>query len=278
MKQSKEVFTWLEPAQLQWPMVLSVPHAGTGLPDEIREQLDPGQQERLDDTDWFVDRLYSFAYAMGIPVLRANYHRWVIDLNRSPDQKPLYSDGRVITGLCSTTDFLGNPIYRDGRTQVSNEETASRKQAYFDPYHHTLRSRLEAIHAQAGAVLLWDCHSIRRYVPAIHPQPFPDFIVGSVDGTSASQPLIETALASLQASGRQTNHNFPFKGGYITRAYGRPAAGYHALQLEMSKTNYLDDMETRYHEERAAQTAGILKKTLVQLARLLPNRSAAAHA
>lgn len=272
-----EVFTWLEPKHHRIPMVLSVPHAGTFFPEELRDQIHPDHLARLDDTDWFLDRLYAFAVAMGIPMLRANYHRWVIDLNRSPDQRPLYTDGRVITGLCSTTDFLGNPIYRDGRTQVTAEEIASRKRAYFDPYHEALRARLEAIRTQVGVVLLWDCHSIRRHVPAIDPHPFPDFILGSADGTSAAPRLIAAALHALQVSGRETAHNFPFKGGYITRRYGQPATGYHALQLEMSKTNYMDDTETSYQEERAAQTAEMLQATLAQLAASLPERSDHGH-
>lgn len=271
------IFTWLEPDRNELPIVLSVPHVGTLFPDEIREQIAPTHLANLDDTDWFVDRLYGFASAMGIPVLRANYHRWVIDLNRSPDQKPLYTDGRVITGLCTTTDFLGNPIYRDQRTHLEPAEIEQRRLWFFEPYHETLRNRLEVMTKKFGTVLLWDCHSIRKHVPAIHAQPFPDFILGSADGTSASAALVETALAALQNSARETAHNFPFKGGYITRRYGNPAAGVHALQLEMSKTNYMDDTETQYHHDRAAGTARILQRTLQQLAHVLlskPSRHA----
>jgi N-formylglutamate deformylase len=264
-----EVFTWIEPTAPELPVVLSIPHAGTFIPEPIRHELKPEMLERLDDTDWFVDRLYAFAPALGIPVLVANCHRWVIDLNRAPDQKPLYADGRVITGLCPTTDFTGAPIYRDGRLHVHPSEISNRTDRYFHPYHRALQSRLIAASSKFGSVLLWDCHSIRSVVPAIHPQPFPQLILGSADGTSASPGLIETALRHLEQSGRPVAHNFPFKGGYITRTYGRPAAGIHALQLEMTKTNYMDDSETRYDDARAERIIPTLKQTLLALADML---------
>jgi N-formylglutamate deformylase len=264
-----DLVTWLEPDHQQLPIVLSVPHAGTFFPSEIRDQIDSQQLATLTDTDWYVDRLYSFASAIGIPLLRANYHRWVIDLNRSPDQQPLYADGRLITGLCPTTNFLGHPIYADGRTALSARETATRTENYFVPYHEALRARLESVRQQFGVVLLWDCHSIKRHVPTIHAAPFPDLILGSADGTAASPALIETALRHLQQSRFVTAHNFPFKGGYITRTYGRPDRQCHALQLEMPKDNYLDDSETHYDERRAAEMANLLKRTLLELADVL---------
>lgn len=271
------LFSWFEPVSHDLPIVLSVPHAGTYFPHEIREQIAPQLLPSLDDTDWFVDRLYDFAAAMGIPLLRANYHRWVIDLNRSPDHKPLYTDGRVITGLCTTTDFLGNPIYRDQRTHVQPEDVEMRKLRFFEPYHAALHQRLEATKKQFGVVLLWDCHSIRRYVPAIHTQPFPDLILGSADGTSASTELIETTLRLLRASGREMAHNFPFKGGYITRHYGKPFLGVHALQLEMSKVNYMNDAENEYDSARAAVTANLLRSTLRGLAEVVAKEANRFH-
>ncbi len=270
-------YNWIEPTVAPLPVVLSVPHAGTFIPKDIRDQVKQSQLEKLDDTDWWVDQLYSFAPAIGIPMLRANYHRWVIDLNRSPQQQPLYTDGRVITGLCTTTDFLGNPIYKDERTSVSAQEVENRIDRYFKPYHETLAQRLDSVKQQFGSVLLWDCHSIRKHVPSILASPFPDLILGSADSTSASPALIETALRSLQQTRYHLAHNIPFKGGYITRAYGQPATHCHALQLEMSKTNYLDDAETQFHESRAAQMAELLKATLLQLADVLLSHLAPPH-
>src|SRR5687768_15892192 len=101
------------PAAVEIPILISVPHCGIAFPEECKNEYDARLIERPDDTDWFVDRLYEFAPAMGMTTISATYSRWVIDLNRDPESKPLYSDGRIITGLCPTTDFLGSPLYKD---------------------------------------------------------------------------------------------------------------------------------------------------------------------
>ncbi len=262
------LFDLTQPATQRLPIVISVPHAGTEFPDTLRAELKPGLLPP-DDTDWFVQQLYDFATALGIPILKANYSRWVVDLNRNPDSSPLYHDGRVLTGLCTATTFLGEPIYQDERPIVDSIEVARRKAQYFDPYHEALQTLLDDTRARFGRVLLWDCHSIRRSVPAIHDGPFPDLILGSADQTSASAALIATALAQLGSGQYSLNHNMPFKGGYITRHFGRPEAGQHALQLEMAKDVYMDDAEQDYHPARAAEIRAVLEKTLGRLGELL---------
>ena len=262
------LFEITRPAEQLLPIVLSVPHAGTDFPTDLRTELKPGLLPP-DDTDWFVYQLYDFATALGIPLLKANYSRWVVDLNRNPDSTPLYHDGRVLTGLCTSTTFLGEPIYLDERAEVAAAEIARRKALYFDPYHEALQQLLDETKARFGRVLLWDCHSIRREVPAIHAGPFPDLILGSADETSAAPELIAAALRELGSGGYSLQHNTPFKGGYITRHFGRPAAQQHALQLEMSKDVYLDDAEQHYHEPRANQMRALLRQTLKNLGGIL---------
>ncbi len=258
------LFDLTRPAAPLLPIVISVPHAGTDFPADVRAALKP---ELLppDDTDWLVQQLYDFAPALGIPMLCARYSRWVIDLNRNPDSSPLYGDGRVLTGLCPATTFLGEPIYADERPHVAAAEVARRKALYFEPYHRALQQLLDETKARFGHVLLWDCHSIRRHVPAIHAGPFPDLILGSADQTSASPALIEQALQQLGSGGYSLGHNAPFKGGFITRHFGRPAAQQHALQLEMAKDVYLDDREQAYDHPRAAHIRALLRQTLLAL-------------
>ena len=247
------------------PILISVPHCGTAFPDELIDQYNPSLLPTQDDTDWYVDRLYDFAPAMGISMITAHYSRWVIDLNRDPQSKPLYSDGRIITGLCPSTTFLGEPLYRDKRQEVSAEEVKRRLILYYQPYHQRIQEELQDLKNKFGRVLLWDCHSIRQVVPTIQRERFPDLILGDVYGTSASPGLIETALKNLETSSYLVHHNHPFKGGSITRFFGRPAENQHALQLEMTKINYMDDGETQYDEERAGKMRGVLEKTLEKL-------------
>ena len=254
------------PAGARIPILLSVPHCGTSFPDDIKSEFDQSIIASPEDTDWFVDRLYEFAPSMGITMLTAEYSRWVIDLNRHPERRPLYTDGRIITDLCPTTTFLGKSIYRDGRQQIDEVEIRRRRHLYFDTYHNMLAKLLADLKAEFGQVLLWDCHSIKQLVPTIQPDKFPDLILGSVDGSSADRSLIEVALTTLNKGEYTMTHNHPFKGGFITRHFGRPVEKQHALQLEMSKINYMNDSETDYDATRAEKMAELLIDTLSNLA------------
>jgi N-formylglutamate deformylase len=248
------------------PILISVPHCGTAFPEELTAEYEQGMIQAPDDTDWFVDRLYDFAPAMGMTMISAHFSRWVIDLNRDPESKPLYTDGRIITGLCPVTDFLGKPIYGDHRKEVKPDEVRRRLDLYYWPYHHKLQQLISELKNRFGKVLLWDCHSIRQYVPTIYNEKFPDLILGNADGTAASKELIDTTLQYLRQGDYSVNHNHPFKGGFITRNYGNPAEGFHALQLEMSKVNYMDNTEKTYDVMRAEKMRSLLKTTLAALA------------
>ena len=258
-------FNITHPTTSEIPILISVPHCGTVFPLELKDQYKPQLIQAPDDTDWFVDRLYDFAPALGITMITANYSRWVVDLNRDPQSKPLYADGRVITGLCPTTNFLGEPIYKDERKEISSIEIENRVNQYYETYHQQIEKELARLHQKFGKVLLWDCHSIRQFVPSIHSEKFPDLILGDADGTSASPELIAIALESLQKSGYSFSHNHPFKGGYITRHYGKPEFHRHALQLEMSKINYMDDDEINFNLARAKEMQSTLKKVFRNL-------------
>jgi N-formylglutamate amidohydrolase len=248
------------------PILISVPHCGTEFPEELKDQFDTQLISAPDDTDWFVNTLYDFAPAMGMNMIFAKYSRWVVDLNRDPQSKPLYTDGRIITGLCPTTTFLGEPLYKNKRTEIDREEINRRLERYYQPYHQKIEDELNRLKTKFGKVLLWDCHSIRQVVPTIQKEKFPDLILGDADATSASPGLIETTLKSLEKGGLRLNHNHPFKGGYITRRFGKPLENVHALQLEMSKVNYMDDSETRYDKSRAEKIRNLLKRTFENLA------------
>jgi N-formylglutamate deformylase len=260
-----EIYNIIQSSTNEVPVLISVPHCGTFFPPELKDQYKPELIQAPDDTDWFVDQLYDFAPALGITMITANYSRWVVDLNRDPQSKSLYADGRVITGLCPTTNFLGEPIYKDERKEISLVEIENRVTRYYEPYHQRIEKELARLHQKFGKVLLWDCHSIRQFVPSIHAEKFPDLILGDADGASASSELIATAIDSLQNSGYSFSHNHPFKGGYITRHYGNPEVNRHALQLEMSKINYMDDHEINFNLARAKEMQSTLEKVFRNL-------------
>lgn len=261
-------YRFVDPKGPRVPIILSVPHCGTSFPSELRDEFKISLSEAPDDTDWFVDRLYDFAPALGIGMITSVFSRWVIDLNRDPEDKPLYSDGRIITGLCPVTNFAGEFLYRDDRMSLPAKEIDRRREQYYKPYHDKLSELILEYKSEFGKVLIWDCHSIRQYVSTIYKDKFPDLVLGDAEGTSASPITVETAFRSLKSSPYSLSHNFPFKGGFITRHYGKPLENQQVLQLEMSKINYLDDREQEYHEERAETMRGVLQKTLIYLSEL----------
>jgi N-formylglutamate deformylase len=251
------------------PIVVSVPHCGIDFPEEIKGEFKADLIKSPDDTDWFVDVLYDFVVEMGITLISAKYSRWVIDLNRDIDSKPLYTDGRIITALCPTTTFLGEPLYDDGRKDVDANEVQRRLKEYYHPYHQRIQSLLDETKKKFGKVLLWDCHSIRQAVPTIQKDKFPDLILGDADERACDSKLIAIALKNLGSAGYSLNHNHPFKGGTITRSFGSPSNNQHALQLEMTKVNYMDDSETKYDKARADKMRELLRRTLSELAEQL---------
>ncbi len=260
-----DLFRIIPPKSSAVPILVSVPHCGTFFPSELTDQFKPEFIQSPDDTDWYVDTLYDFVADMGITMIASRNCRWVIDLNRDPQSKPLYSDGRIITSLCPTTTFLGDPIYCDGRNEVATAEVQRRVDVYYKPYHQKIQALMDDLKSKFGKVVLWDCHSIRQSVTTIQQEKFPDLILGDADGTSASPGLIESVLGVLDHSQYAVNHNHPFKGGYITRHFGQPARNQHALQLEMTKVNYMDDGETHYDHGRATRMRELLKLNFEKL-------------
>jgi len=239
------------------PMLISVPHAGTRLTADMYEGI-TAETARLPDTDWFVDRLYAFASDMGIGMLRANYSRYVIDLNRPPDGTLLYP-GLAETGLCPTTQFDGQPIYRPGR-EPDPSESEARKRNFWQPYHDKLQAELNRLRAVHDHVILWDAHSIRSEVPRLFEGRLPDLNFGTAGSASCASALAGELLttANTQSPFRAVLDG-RFKGGYITRRYGMPSQGIHAIQLEITQTTYMDEGTPRFDPERASPLIQSLK-------------------
>ena len=221
------------------PLLVSMPHIGTEIPPDLREGFVP-RALAAEDADWHLDVLYDFLDALGASVLRPRYARYVIDLNRPPDDTPMYP-GASNTELCPTRFFTGEPLYREGAAPSAAEQLR-RRQTYWQPYHDALQAELQRLLRLHGRVLLWDAHSIRSELPWLFEGKLPDLNIGTADGRSAAAE-ITTAVAHACASEPSLTHvvNGRFKGGYITRQYGRPEQGIHAVQLEKCQSLYMQE-------------------------------------
>jgi N-formylglutamate deformylase len=240
------------------PLLLSIPHAGTDIPDEVAGHFAPSAAARA-DTDWHLPRLYDFAEEMGCSVLTARWSRYLIDLNRPPGNGNLYP-GQDTTGLCPVDTFARAPLYLPGRAPDA-AETARRLERYWRPYHEQLRAELERLLALHGRVLLWDAHSIASRVPRFFAGRLPDLNFGTADGTSCAPQLQGAVMGVAQAQERFSFvFNGRFKGGHITRHYGQPARGVHAIQLEMCQCLYMDEAPPfGYRTEVASQVQPLLR-------------------
>jgi N-formylglutamate deformylase len=244
------------------PLLLSVPHAGTEIPPEQRARYTE-RALQVEDTDWHLERLYAFARDLGASFIVPRYSRYLVDLNRPSENAPMYP-GRNNTELVPTRHFTGEPIYRVGQ-QPDEAEIRRRVAAYWQPYHDALRDELVRIRAQHGHAVLFDAHSIKSELPWLFEGRLPDMNLGTVGGTSCA-PSLRDALAAVFAAEPRYSHvvDGRFKGGHITRHFGRPAEGLHAVQLEMCWSAYMDEEPPwTWHPARAERIRPLLQR-LVQ--------------
>jgi len=230
-------------------MLISMPHNGQLIPQDIASSM-TATAGKVPDTDWYMDKLYDFAQDLGISIIKPKYSRYVIDLNRNIDGVNLYP-GANSTELCPTTAFDLSSLYLSGQ-EPDEFEIKRRIDCYWQPYHQALKNTLADMKVQFGKVVLLDAHSILSQVPRFFTGQLPDFNFGNVNGQSCSAELIEH-IENLNLAPYTTVVNGRFKGGYITRGYGDPAANIHAVQLELSQHTYMDEPSDQYNEKKARQ-------------------------
>ncbi|MES2742654.1 MAG: N-formylglutamate deformylase [Pseudomonadota bacterium] len=247
------------------PLLVSMPHVGTDIPDHIAANLTPAALLRA-DTDWHLNRLYDFVDELGGSTLAARWSRYVVDLNRPPEDSNLYP-GQDTTGLCPLDTFARAPLYVAGRAP-DPDEVRGRLQRYWKPYHAQLRAELDRLLRQHGQVVLWDAHSIASVVPRFFAGKLPDLNIGSADNRSCGPGLQTAVLAPAMAQDRfSVAVNGRFKGGHITRHYGRPGGGVHAIQLEMCQYLYMDEAAPfGYRADLAAQVRPLLSNMVAAAA------------
>jgi formiminoglutamase len=220
------------------PLIVSIPHTGTEIPLEIAENLISPWLARK-DADWWIERLYGFVAELGATTIRTRISRTVIDVNRDPSGASLYP-GQATTGLCPTETFDGEPLYRSGRTPDA-AEIERRRAEYFRPYHQALAGELARLRASRERIILYDCHSIRSIVPRFFDGELPHMNIGTNSGRSCAPELQAGIEAVCAASPFSWVSNGRFKGGWITRHYGRPQDGIHAVQMELACRSYMDE-------------------------------------
>jgi N-formylglutamate deformylase len=249
------------------PLLVSMPHTGTYIPDWLKRRLTP-EALALPDTDWHLERLYDFLDDIGPSVLVATHSRYVVDLNRPPDNANLYP-GQDTTGVVPVDTFHKQPLYRKG-VEPPESEIAVRINAYWKPYHSRLRDELARLKDKFGYALLWDAHSIFSVLPRFFDGTLPDLNLGTSDGKACGAGIGEALLHKVK--GYSAVLNGRFKGGYITRTYGDPANGVHAVQLELSEATYMSE-EAPYglRDDLAGKLRPTLRALIEEFVRLAPS-------
>ncbi|TDQ80560.1 formiminoglutamase [Dongia mobilis] len=245
------------------PLLISMPHVGTELMPEVAAGLSE-PAKGLCDTDWHLPILYDFASELGAGLLIARWSRFNIDLNRPSDDKPLYAT--ATTGLYPDVLFDGTPLYEPGR-EPSPAVRARYLAEIWQPYHDRLAAELAARKKAHGHAVLFDAHSIKGHVPRLFAGDLPDFNIGTNSGASCAEQLTARLAAACDSSGYTHVVNGRFKGGHITRQYGRPADGIHAVQLELAQRTYMREAPPfDYLPEVAARVRPVLKRFVEILA------------
>ena len=244
------------------PLLVSVPHAGTAIPADQQHRFTQ-RALQVEDTDWFLDRLYAFAADLGASLLVPVHSRYLVDLNRPSENTPMYA-GLNNTELCPTRFFTGEPLYRAGQAP-DDTEVSRRVASYWQPYHQALQTELQRLRTAHGHAVLFDAHSIKSELPWLFEGTLPHMNLGTVGGSSCAAALRDS-LAGVLATQQRYTHvvDGRFKGGHITRQHGRPQHGVHAVQLEMCWRAYMDETPPyRWHDARAADVTPLLRR-LVQ--------------
>ncbi len=244
------------------PLLISMPHNASTIPTEIGERMHPYAQA-APDTDWLLNQLYDFAPALEAGVLQPAVSRYVIDLNRAPDDSNLYP-GADTTGLCPTSCFDKRPIYLDPQP-LPDEEIAERIATYWQPYHDALNTEAQRLKATYGYAIVFEAHSIASVVPRFFEGRLPELNLGTHSGQSCHPHLQQAAEDILKHSGYSWVSNERFKGGYITRRYGQPREGIHTLQLEISQATYMHEETGAYAPAKAARLQPVLHSLLQKL-------------
>lgn len=271
-------FELLEPVSQTAPLLFNSPHSGRVYPRSFleRSRLDPGTLRRSEDA--FVDDLVGGVVAAGTPLFKALFPRAYLDVNREPyELDPRMFDGRlpgfantrslrVAGGLGTIARIVGegHEIYA-GRLPV--EEAMQRIEGLYKPYHRMLRRILTRIHRRFGLAVLVDCHSMPSSSLSKDERPSVDIVLGDRYGTSCSPLVMDCVDRALRSMGYAVARNKPYAGGFITEHYGDPSSGVHVIQIEISRSLYMDErrLTPNTHFPRLQQDMVRIRNVLADL-------------
>lgn len=243
------------------PLLVSMPHSGTFIPSEIKKNMTT-EALKLPDTDWHIPQLYNFLQPMNVSIIQGNYSRYVVDLNRPNDNSSLYP-GQDVPGICPQNTFHQQQIYQNNQL-LDEQQIVQRIKQYWQPYHKKIDAELTRIKQHFGYALLWDAHSIKSRVPRFFSGQLPDLNLGTADNQSCSQKLSAQLLQqALQTQDYTSILNGRFKGGFITRHYGKPEKNIHAVQLELSQMTYMrQEFPFAFDENKANRVRPVIKNLI----------------
>lgn len=271
------LFSIHEPIEHRAPVLFNVPHAGQNYTQDFLESSRLGPLALRRSEDAYVDRLYEGVVQLGAPLMVAHFPRAYLDVNREPyeldprlfiGKLPDYANVRsvrVAAGLGTIPRVVtnGQEIY-PGRLQL--DEGIWRIDNVYRPYHEALQGRIEHIAKQFGTVLLIDCHSMPRLQAKPRQGPAPDIVLGDRFGMSCAPAITNYVDHALQERGYHVARNRPYAGGYITEHYGDPVSGRHALQIEVSRALYMDEVTlmptpnfAKLSDDLVAVAAGLMR-------------------
>lgn len=249
------------------PMLVSIPHTGTWLPEDVRESLASPAMQAQPMTDWHLHLLYDFLPALGATTLYATVSRFVVDLNRPPQPRALYP-GRFETGLVPLQTFQGEEVFHE---PPSPDVVETRRQAWHTPYHARLQALLDDLRTQFRQVVLIDAHSVASAPNVLHGALEQDIYLGDRDGATCGAWLRAALRDGFESEGLAVALNAPYKGGYITDHYGRQD-GVEAIQIEMAQRVYMDENDPSGGpaHPRFGATRALLQRVLSRLGAALP--------
>jgi len=258
------------------PVLVEVPHSGLQVPPEVESEIDAAPLAMLRDSDIYVDQLYRRAPEHGATLLVSRVSRYVVDLNRGPDDVdsaavPRHPRARHIParGVVWRARTDGTPLLR---APLTVQQFTRRLELFYEPYHRTLREVAAQIREQHGRVVILAAHSMpsagRRTLGGGKVRRA-DIVPGTRGRSTADGRIIDLIDSHFREAGLSVKHDDPYRGGWTTSSYGAPKRGQHAVQIELNRALYVDEKTSEIKPNDFAQLQTVLDRLVGKLGKLV---------